>query len=456
MDHRSATTPRQHRDNNNPNELAKNILSSNRRGQQLRLIVRFEENNIQHQVLLKLKLHILILMFALTSVQVVTAKTFDSGRPLHIRFAFLDDSIYVTTDSSICIPFDKPLALSTLKSFYTSMNASNWRPLVDTLLSYQKSKELNDWMYYQLIRKTAQQIAPKADNYLRYTLYKWFLLSKSGFDATLGMGNKELLFYVYTKENIYDIPFYTKNGRTYMCLNYHDYGKIDFDTDTIREVDMPIKESTKPFSYKITKIPEFKDADYVEKDIKFKFHGRTNHFSVKMNPMMQAMLTNYPVVDFELYFNIPLSSGTYASLIKPLKNHVKGMNQKRGIDYLMRFTRYAFLYESDQDNFGKEKHMCPEQTLFYQYSDCDDRAALFFYLVKEIYNLPMIALLYPQHVLLAIKLDHPIGKTVLYNNIKYSVCDPTPQEDDLKVGQVSDNLKEIPFQVVYEYHPGVK
>jgi hypothetical protein len=29
----------------------------------------------------------------------------------------------------------------------------------------------------------------------------------------------------------------------------------------------------------------------------------------------------------------------------------------------MRFTRYAFLYENDQDNFGKEKRLSPEQTL---------------------------------------------------------------------------------------------
>ncbi|EDM34037.1 hypothetical protein PBAL39_07035 [Pedobacter sp. BAL39] len=54
------------------------------------------------------------------------------------------------------------------------------------------------------------------------------------------------------------------------------------------------------------------------------------------------------------------------------------MRQKKGIDYLMRFTRYAFLYEDDSENFGKEKLLSPEETLFADHSDCDDRAALFF------------------------------------------------------------------------------
>ncbi|CAM3771329.1 hypothetical protein [Sphingobacterium prati] len=89
-------------------------------------------------------------------------------------------------------------------------------------------------------------------------------------------------------------------------------------------------------------------------------------------------------MDFEIYFNIPLSKETYQSIILALKENLKGKKQKEGVDYLMWFTRYAFLYKNDEENFGTEKRLSPEQTLLNKYSDCDDRAALFFYLVKEI------------------------------------------------------------------------
>ncbi len=102
----------------------------------------------------------------------------------------------------------------------------------------------------------------------------------------------------------------------------------------------------------------------------------------------------------------------------------------------------------------KEKRLTPEQTLLYDNSDCEDRAALFFYLVKEIYNLPMILLVYPQHVTTAIRFDKPVGKPILYNGEKYSVCEPTPQKTTLLVGQLPRALRNINYEIGYAYHPG--
>ncbi|WP_448635760.1 hypothetical protein [Pedobacter panaciterrae] len=123
----------------------------------------------------------------------------------------------------------------------------------------------------------------------------------------------------------------------------------------------------------------------------------------------------------------------------------------------MRFTRYAFLYENDEENFGKEKRLSPEETLFSKYSDCDDRAALFFYLVKEIYNVPMIALLYPTHITMAVQFDTPVGgDPIVYKGKTYSICEPTPQKEDLGIGKMSADLKKVPYQVVYAYEPKKK
>jgi hypothetical protein len=119
----------------------------------------------------------------------------------------------------------------------------------------------------------------------------------------------------------------------------------------------------------------------------------------------------------------------------------------------MRFTRYAFLFEADAKIYGNEKRLTPEQTLLFEQSDCEDRAALFFYLVKEIYNLPMIVLAYPEHVTVAVKFDKPVGKPIIYNGEKYSVCEPTPQKEDLALGQQIPTLTRSSYEVVYAYNP---
>lgn len=368
-------------------------------------------------------------------------------------FDFYNGTFNFSTDSALNIHVSKTANAAEVSKFYTEISAGNYDPLISSLKKYQEQYRLNDWIYYQLIRKTAEQISPKADNYFRYTLYKWFLLSKCGYDARLAVGNDQVIFYVRNEENINDIPFFMIDGKKYMCLNYHDYGKLFKKADAYIPVNISIPEAKNAFSYKVTRMPDFKPESYEEKDVEFSYRQKIYHFKLKVNEDVQTIFKNYPGVDFESYFNIPLSRETYSSLIPILKNNLKEMDQKKGVDYLMRFTRYAFLYENDEQNFGTEKRLSPEQTLLNKYSDCDDRAALFFYLVKEIYNLPMVALLYPTHLTMAVQFDKPVGEFIVYNGKKYSFCEPTPQKENLRIGQVSSSLKNIKFEVVYAYEP---
>lgn len=333
------------------------------------------------------------------------------------------------------------------------LDAADYSPLIDSLLAYRQKYSLNDWLYYQLIRNTAQQLSPKETNYLRYTLYKWYLLAKSGYDARLALANEKIIFYVFNDEDIADIPFFMVDGKKYMCLNYHDYAKTNLNDNAPQPVKLNVDDAVNGFSYKVTSMPDFKPTDYTDKKLAFVYDHKQYHFSIKLNREIQKLFANYPGVDFESYFNIPLSRETYSSLIPVLKKITSKMEEKKGVDYLMRFTRYAFLYENDQENFGKEKRMSPEETLFSEYSDCDDRAALFFYLVKEVYNLPMIALLYPTHITMAVQFSVPVGDPIWYKGKVYSVCEPTPEKEDLPIGRLASNLRHVPYEIVYQYIP---
>ncbi|SEA38796.1 hypothetical protein [Pedobacter hartonius] len=366
---------------------------------------------------------------------------------------FYGHTFHLVTDGTISLDLQKNLSEEAVRAGFKTLNSATCQPLTDSLLAYREKYRLNDWLYYQLIRKVAQRLCPKELNYGNYTLYKWFMLTKSGYDARLALSHQKIIFYVFNDEDISDIPFFQVEGKKYMCLNYHDYGKANLNDDPPIPVKIDIPEARKAFSYKVTRMPDFNAADYTEKKLDFIYDHKQYHFNIKLNPALKTIFANYPGVDFESYFNIPLSKETYGSLIPLLKKNVQRMNQKKGVDYLMRFTRYAFLYENDQENFGKEKRMSPEETLSSTYSDCDDRAALFFYLVKEIYNLPMIALLYPTHIMMAVEFSKPVGEPIRYKGKIYSACEATPEMEDLSIGQLASNLKNIPYHIVYQYDP---
>lgn len=364
------------------------------------------------------------------------------GAPLHFEF-----------NKGLLQQSECTLSQQAVADFYARVDATPYQSLVNTLLEYKQQHQADDWLFYQLIRKTAQLISPKAEDYTRYTLYKWFLLTKTGYDAFIAVSGERLLLYVRSDEEVYNIPTRSQDGRQYVCLNYHDYGSIDFVQTPFAPTRIPGVSANQAFSYKIKNLPAFSPKDYQERDLHFTYHDNDYHFKVKLNPQLITLFNNYPTVDYASQLNIPVSQETYLSLIPLLKKNVKGMSVKNGVDYLMRFTRYAFLFEVDAKNFGNEKRLSPEQTLFFEQSDCEDRVALFFYLVKEIYNLPMIVLAYPKHVTIAVQFDKPRGKTIEYNGNRYSVCEPTPQKEDLPIGKMLASLRKTPYEVVYQYSP---
>lgn len=361
---------------------------------------------------------------------------------LHFDGGIQPDSTFNLSDT---------LSTVSVIAWYKKVEEQQYNVVIDSLRSFRNKYELNDWLYYQLIRKVSESLVAKSLDYNAYTLYKWYFLSASGFDARLAISGSHLIFYILNEEDIADVPFFTLADKKYMCLNIHDFEP--FEMHAIPLV-LKVKGAIHPFSYAVTKLPEFEPDHYVTKNYDFTYKYQPYHFTLVFNTELKALFKNYPVLDFGAYFNIPLSKATYQSLIPLLKTNLKGMDRIQGVDYLMRFTRYAFLYENDQTNFGKEKRLSPEETLFSPYSDCDDRAGLFFYLVREIYDMPMIALLYPGHLTIAVAFERPFGTIVTYAGKQYTICEPTPQAIDLALG-ASVFSAGSSYEVVYQYEPKV-
>lgn len=396
------------------------------------------------------KLYILFIFIGLY-ISTAFAQVADPVRD--ITLDFYGDSLVFPVEQSVYVSIKEPLSKASITNFYTALKSAPYQPIVQKLLQYRDEKKLDDWFYYQLIRTTAEKLSPKAADYHRYTLYKWFLLNESGYSATTRFRNDTLLLYVRSEQIIYDIPYYMQNDKQYVCLNYHDYNnQVNVDAASFSTLSL-FTEGNNPFSYKVTQLPVIKKNNYTVKQLQFDYKNKEYSFNVLLDQQVQKIFTNYPVVDYASQFNIPISQTTYNSLVPLLRDAVRNMNQQQGVDYLMQFTRSAFLFETDTKAYGKEKRLSVEQTLFYDYSDCEDRSAFFFFLVKEIYQLPMIVLSYPTHITIAVQFDKPVGTSIVYNGESYSVCEPTPQKKNLRIGELLPSLKKQAYEVVYAYKP---
>jgi hypothetical protein len=307
-------------------------------------------------------------------------------------------------------------------------------------------------LIYQLIRRVAEQINSKYEDYTQYTLTKFALLSAIGFEPLIYTSNEKILLYIKSSDTIYNLPNKRINGKQYVCLNYHDYAfQINFQKEKFYKLFEHLAKEGRDFHYNITYLPSFQRSSYLEKSIAFIYKHKLEKFRVPINTEIQDYFTNYPVTEYRYQFNIPFSEITYNTLIPELKSRVNKLTIEKGVEYLMVFVRDGFEFETDTKLFGREKRLSAEETLISSSSDCEDRSALFFSLVKEVYNLPMAIISYPEHVNVAVLLPKPKGTSVVVENQRFTICEPTPQKIKRGIGWMSKEVSKQPFEIAYVY-----
>ncbi|MEY3432599.1 MAG: hypothetical protein RL131_535 [Bacteroidota bacterium] len=372
-------------------------------------------------------------------------------KPSSRELAFLGRSIWV--DAPNMQLSYKKFSNQELNNIEKEFNTGFAQSTISSIDSLKQTLKLCDWLTYQLIRKVAQLHIAKQDNYWGYTFAKFYLLQSMGYEPILSIGSNSILLYVRSIDTVYNVPIKLYNGKQYVCLNFHDY---NFDSTITANnsvyakdvIDNPIL-----FSFQIESIPDLSELAYTQRKLNFEFGGKNQQVEIQINEDVKNLFINYPVTNYINQFNIPMSRETKASLINSLKYKVEKMKTKRGVAFLMTFSRNAFGFSSDTELFGREKRLSPEETLIYDKSDCEDRSALFFNLVKEIYNLPMIVLSSDKHVTVAVKLPKMVGEGIEFNGQKFTLCEPTPQGKNLRLGKSVLDPQLKPYEVVYSYFP---
>ena len=129
---------------------------------------------------------------------------------------------------------------------------------------------------------------------------------------------------------------------------------------------------------------------------------------------------------WRLYKEASISDEAKATLWPALRQATNGLDTIAAVNVLLDFVQTAFAYRDDRQQFGSERPLYPDETLFYPYSDCDDRAILFACLVEELAGLETVFLKWPNHVAVGVAFSQAIdGDAVEYGGKRYAVCDPT-------------------------------
>jgi len=318
------------------------------------------------------------------------------GTPVRIQYDIHLDAINI-----------EGVAEEEISKVWSEISKTNYSSLVKDLLETRNQLNLNDWGYYQLICHFSD-FAFKKDT-PKSTIVTWFLLTKSGFKVKLGRSEDQFLLMVSVKQTLYGITYIKVNEVAYYILSHYSSGplftyKNDFPEAT-HIMDMAIADPpVLTFELKQTVIDLGKDK-----------------MIVKTNNNLLSFYNDYPQCDLDVYF----SSIPSEIFRESIKNFAHGKTGEEALGYLLSFIQHLN-YQTDTQQFGKEKFMFPDEFFFFPATDCDDRAIFFAYLSRELLHFNTIGLNYTDHVSTAVAIpEKTSGDYVIYKNIRYTACDPT-------------------------------
>jgi hypothetical protein len=311
---------------------------------------------------------------------------------------------------------------NSIADYWLHLSGGPFQPVVMHIDRLRRENNWGDWATARFVRQYAEQTHRDENSRVALT---WFLLSKLGYTAHVGYFGSSMYIIIPTTTNIYNVPRYTLTGTP---MAFYLMGGINPETrgvtriNTYRSDDVPREKALELHFY--TKPSGV--ADVRSRDVRF-ILGRDYH-TVKLEYDLNHVqfMQTFPETDLSVFFSAPASQTFRNSLEREFGPLLAGKSLSESLNILLRFAQTGFEYKTDTDQFNRERFMTPDEILYYPYSDCDDRAILFAYLVRTLLDVPVIGLEYPRHVATAVLVPASLtGDRVMFDNKNWLVCDPT-------------------------------
>ncbi|MBN2781921.1 MAG: hypothetical protein JXQ66_01635, partial [Campylobacterales bacterium] len=226
-----------------------------------------------------------------------------------------------------------------------------------------------------------------------------------------------------SKQLIYDVSNYNINGQSYYVIDSSS------ETGGVYTYDVNYPDATKLFDFSLEQLPNF-EKNIDEKDLRFVVDDKEYVVKYKYNKNIIDFMSTYPTVESEVFFKAPLDNTTAISLAKSFKEFLDAQRASSGINFLLHFIQKSFKYQSDEEQFGRQKSMFAQETLYYKNSDSEDRVALFINLVKNLFGFNAIGVRYTDHTSTALYIPMD-GASVMVGKKRYVLADPTYENANL-------------------------
>lgn len=315
---------------------------------------------------------------------------------------------------------------SSVKAMWNQLSGQDYDNVVSDCLSIRDRLSLCDWGYLKLADAVAKVIYDNPSESDCAVVLQAFLMNQSGYMIRLGRDDADCLhLLIATADDIIGKPYWNYGGVHYYLADDSDVSSLFMVKTSFpgeKSVRLIIDE---PQNLDLALSPEriLQSERYEE--------ART---AASVNENQMVFWSEYPVpyrdastkMSWYYYANTPVSESVRNTFYPGLESCIKGKTQLEAVNMLLNFVQTAFQYKTDKVVWGEERSFFPEETLFYEYSDCEDRAILFSRIIRDLLGLDVLLVYYPNHLATAVCLtEECYGDKLIYKDRKYVICDPT-------------------------------
>ena len=333
---------------------------------------------------------------------------------------------YMGTTCEVRLPKDLNIRMSGCES---CMIATIWKQLatnamdntIRDFLALRLKMQLCDWAYLNLIDTFAKAFCGHGNEAV---IMAAFIYSQSGYKMRLGRDCEKLYLLYGSKHGIYEKGYIVIEGINYYPLD----DKVE--RMEISDFSFPQEQSMSLYienAQKFTIRPSAKRKLASEQ-----YHDVAIDSQVNLN--LIQFYNTYPSSEvngnfmtcWKMYADTPMDESVSQMLYPDIKNKIEGLSDVQAVNQILNWVQTAFQYEYDDKVWGHDRAFFAEETLYYPYCDCEDRAILFTRLVRDLLGLKCILVYYPGHLASAVCLKQQVnGDYISLDGDVYTICDPT-------------------------------
>ena len=336
-----------------------------------------------------------------------------NGTQSTLRFVFYGTDCKVSFDRADRVRL-KSTAAESIAQIWTDFTSVKYSNLIADYDRIRKELDLCDWASLKLAQTVSAQVY--GNDYPNETVVlQSYMLTQCGLMTCMLLDKSgRLHLLVATDRSLFGYPaYYIDDSELYQI----DCQEVE--SGTVPRKPMP---GTQPFRMRITSPGKIKvNASKTDKGATV---NRNDIDFFADYPAFYDIAS--PSTSFCHIAQVRLGQEAESTLYPYLREKMEGLDEVAAVQLLLIYFYKVFPYKEDEKVWGKERYFFPEETLYYEFSDCEDRAILFTRIVRDLLGLKTALLYMPGHLSAAVHFNTEVeGDAVKANGIRYVICDPT-------------------------------